>query len=402
MLIAGQLLLADQGNCRIAPGMVRIADDSIVEVIVGDCSPRADVGGPDCLIAPGFIDTHLHLPQFDAIGAQGLSLLDWLEFVIFPAEARWEIPKLAAEMTGRAIRQCLRCGTTGFCAYATVHQAAAEQALRVAEDAQIRGVIGQVLMDREAPAALCRPASQLIAETAELLDRFPPGGRIAAAVTPRFAISCSEELLSQSGQLADQRGAMVQTHLAENVAECDRVRELFCGRSYVEVYREAGLLGPRTLLGHGIHLDDTDRRQLAASQARIAHCPIANTFLHSGTMNRRLLRAAGVGVTLGSDIGAGYELSMVRVARGMIEAAVSLGDPPPTAWQAWYAITAGNADQLGWSDAGRLVEGAVADLLVIRPDIPWTDGPIDPLSRLLFSWDDRWLTEVFLRGRRVY
>jgi guanine deaminase len=402
MLIAGQLLLADQGNCRIAPGMVRIEDDSVVEVIVGDCSPRADVGGPDCLIAPGFIDTHLHLPQLDAIGAQGLSLLEWLGQVIYAAEARWESPGFAAEMTGRAIRQCLRHGTTGFCAYATVHPAAAEQALRVAQAAQMRGVIGQVLMDREAPAALCRPAPQLIAETAELLDRFPPGGRIAAAVTPRFAISCSEDLLRLAGQLATDRGAIVQTHLAETVAECARVGELFGGRSYVEVYREAGLLGPRSFLGHGIHLDDTDRRQLAASQARVAHCPLANSFLHSGTMSRRQLIDAGVGITLGSDIGAGYELSMIRVARAMIEAAVSLGDPPPTAARAWHTITAGNAEQLGWSDAGRLVAGAVADLLVIRPDIPWTDGPVDPLSRLLFAWDDRWLTEVYLRGRRVY
>lgn len=119
-------------------------------------------------------------------------------------------------------------------------------------------------------------------------------------------------------------------------------------------------------------------------------------------MSRRSLLDAGVKISLGSDIGAGYERSMVRVARAMILAAASLGDQPPAAAAAWHAITAGNADRLGWADAGRLQAGAVADLVIIQPDIPWLDPPVDPLARLMFAWDDRWIVQTLLQGRVVF
>src|SRR5690606_29780466 len=147
----------------------------------------------------------------------------------------------------------------------------------------------------------------------------------------RFAISCTAELLAQAGALAAEHGAIVQTHLAETLPECARVRDLFGGQSYVEVYRRAGLLGTRSLFGHGIHLDQHDCQQLAASESTLAHGPTANAFLGSGTMQRHALLSAGVGITLGSDIGAGHERSMVRVARAMILAAASLGVGPPPA-----------------------------------------------------------------------
>lgn len=405
MLLAGQLLLesaASPGHCQLVPGGLRLDGDTIAELIVGELPRHYQLGGPECLIAPGFIDTHLHLPQFGIIGGHGLPLLTWLDGITFPAEQRWQDVDDAQAMTRRAIRQCLAHGTTAICAYATVHHAATAAALQIAADTGLRGVIGQVMMDRGAPPPLCRPAAQLVEETADLLSRFPPHARMAAAVTPRFAISCTAELLAQAGRLATEYQARVQTHLAETLPECRRVQELFGGQSYVEVYRAAGLLGQRSLFGHGIHLDQHDQQQLAASGSTIAHCPTANAFLGSGTMPRRSLLAAGVGVSLGSDIGAGYERSMVRVARAMILAAASLGDPPPPAAAAWHAITAGNADRLGWADAGRLQVGAIADLVIIRPDIPWLEPPVDPLARLLFAWDDRWIEQTLLRGRTAF
>ena len=224
---------------------------------------------------------------------------------------------------------------------------------------------------------------------------------MAAAVTPRFAISCSEDLLSGAGKLAREQGSMVQSHLAETVSECELVERLFDGRSYVDVYRQAGLLCDRAIFGHGIHLDADDRASLQQTGATVAHCPTANSFLRSGTMDRVALLRDSVKLAVGSDIGAGYERSMVRVARAMIEAAASLGGDYPDAAAAWYAITAGNADALGWADAGRLRAGAAADLLVIEPTIPWLDSPVDPLSMLMFAWDDRWLKQTMLRGQLV-
>ncbi|MEM6474318.1 MAG: amidohydrolase family protein, partial [Planctomycetota bacterium] len=236
------------------------------------------------------------------------------------------------------------------------------------------------------------------------LDAFPPAARMATAVTPRYALSCTEPLMLSAGQLAKDHDAIIQTHLAENTDECRLVSEAFGGARYVDVYENVGLLGPRSLFGHGIYLDDQDRRKLASSGSMIAHCPTANSFLSSGTMDRRSHFRSQLGMTLGSDIGAGYERSMVRVARAMIDAAMRLSKDPshfPSAAEAWWQITQGNASAMGWTDVGRIEIGASADVLCIEPDIPWLKAT-DPLAMLLFAWDDRWIQQTFLQGRVSY
>ena len=399
MILTGQLLLCDQPKvARLAPGIVRVSDGHIVEVIEGEISGSADIGSASTLICPGFIDTHLHLPQFDMIGAHGMPLLDWLSDVTFPSERKWADADYARAMATRVFRQCLSVGTTAICAYGTVHHDGTMSALEVASNMGMRGVIGQVLMDRNAPDYLIRDADQLLDEASQTLGKFPVTGRMAAAVTPRFAVSCTEQLLEGAGKLASEYDAIVQTHLAETVRECELVEELFDGTRYIDVYRHAGLLTARTLFGHGIHLNEADRDSLRAAEAIVAHCPTANSFLRSGTMNRHVLVSDNVPVSLGSDVGAGYERSMVRVARAMIEAASAIGDDYPSAAEAWFQMTAGNADALGWSDAGRIAVDHYADLVVIQPDIPWLDEPVDPLARLMFAWDDRWIEETLLRG----
>ena len=431
MILAGHLLLPDDdrpGHARLATGTVRLDGEQIVEVIEcpADQFPQSiAAAGPQSLSTPGFIDTHLHLPQFDTIGAHGLPLLEWLDGVTFPAERRWEDPDYARGMTQRVVDQLLAHGTTGICAYATVHHAGTHAAMEVARDAGLRGVIGQTLIERHAPDFLSRPAAQLLDETARLLDAFPPdgsgvrsggssGGRVSAAVTPRFAITCTAEFMAEMGQLAAERDAFIQSHLAETVPECEFIAELFDGTSYVDVYGDAGLLTPKSIYGHGIYLDSDDRKSLAQTGAMIAHCPTANSFLRSGTMDRRSHRARDVRTTLGSDIGGGYERSMVRVGRAMIEAAASFASVPakelPGASEAWWQITTGNAKALGWSDGGRLAAGASADVVVIEPDIRWlpaVDQPeneplVDPLALLMWAWDDRWVKQTLVRGQPAY
>ncbi|WP_182867285.1 amidohydrolase family protein [Rhodopirellula sp. JC639] len=407
--LGGQILQSEpEGYATIRPGIVEIADGRIVGLGFGQVSNKVDHGGPDALICPGFIDTHLHLPQFDSIGAAGMRLLPWLQDVIFPAEQRWNDLDFARSMIDRVTGQCLGVGTTGICAYATVDHDATIAALTAFGEIGFRGVIGQVMMDRDAPPPLLRPSEQLVDQVARTLDRFPPDGPMAAAVTPRFALSCSEALLEDAGRLAASHDAIIQTHLAETVAECDAVGKGFGGRDYVDVYDGAGLLTPRSILGHGIHLDSPSQDRLARRGSLIAHCPTANSFLGSGTMNRHSHRSHGIPVTLGSDIGAGFERSMVRVGRAMIEAAMRISIDAghgvddrtriPSAAEAWHQITAGNADALGWDDVGRIAVGRRADLLVIRPDIAWLDSR-QPLAALMFAWDDRWIETTILGGR---
>jgi len=393
--LTGHLLLPDgDRSVRLAPGTITVAQGRITSVREGPLDQHPDFGGEACLICPGFVDTHLHLPQFDSIGIDGLELLDWLDRIIFPAEARWADTDFAGHMAGRVARQLLSFGTTAVAAYATVHHQSAQAAIDALAGAGLAGHVGQVLMDQEAPSDLIRPARQLLAEAPRLEAR----GRIRPSITPRFAVSCSRELLHGAGTLANSTGWLVQTHLSETQREIEFVRSLHPEPTYVDVYAAAKLLTPRTLLAHGIWLDGKDLGTIALSGSTIAHCPTANRFLAAGEMDRAKAIAAGVRVSAGTDVAGGPDRSMVRVARAMIDTAKQVHASPPSAADCWWQITAGNADALGLADVGRIHPGAAADLLVVGPDIPWQGG-LNPLSTLMYGWDDRWLKQTLLAGR---
>ncbi|MDX2132496.1 MAG: amidohydrolase family protein [Planctomycetota bacterium] len=409
VVFEGQLLLpvgdGPRAPVSLAFGRVVVRGGVIEQVIVGEGGPRADVGGGDYFIAPGFVDAHVHLAQFGVIGATGMPLLEWLARMVFPAEASWADEREAAAQAERAARSLLSFGTTAVAAYATSHAPGATAALHVLAELGMAGHVGQVLMDRGGPAELLVPAERALREAAGMRAR----GRVSPAVTPRFALSCSPELLAGAGRLAKATGWLVQTHVSETIEECEAVRELHDAPDYASVYDRAGLLGGRTLLAHGIHLSDDERRLIAGRGASIAHCPTANRFLRAGTFGRARALEAGVGVCLGSDVAGGPERSMVRVGRAMIEAAEAVADGQsrrpsdgprvPTPAEAWWQITAGNAAVLGLEGCGQLRAGGDADVVVCRPDAGWRDAP-DPLSYLLYAWDDRWIEGVWAAGVR--
>ena len=412
MILTGQLLLPHPSlGSTIAPGQVRIQRGRIAQVALGEGHPigTPDIGSVQTLISPGFIDTHLHLPQFDCIGIDGLTLLDWLERAVFPTEAKWADADHAGSVTTRVGKRLLAAGTTGIAAYATVHHEGAKQAIDALHSWGGRAIVGQVLMDQQAPAELIRPAKQLLAEAAALQSQGV--GRVEVAVTPRFAVSCSQELLTGCGDLAGRTQAAVQTHLSETIPECELVKRLHGCETYTEVYRRAGLLGARTILGHGIWLSESECAAIARAGSVVAHCPTANLFLQAGSMDRGGHLDASMKIGLGSDVAGGPDVCMVRVARAMIETAKSrrLNDGctrVPTPGEAWGQITRRNAEVLGWSDSGSLTVGAWADLVVIDP----TRGPaqpewlraVDPLSLLLYAFDERWISHTVVQGRVAY
>jgi guanine deaminase len=407
LIINGTLLLPDgASSVRLSegPGHIVIDDGRIVHVDPSRPSPAPDMGDEDCIIAPAFTDTHLHLPQFDAIGIDGLELLDWLERAIFPAEMKWADTEYAAAMAARVADELLSFGTTAVAAYATSHHAAAQAAINALAAKGLSGHVGQVLMDQMGPPQLLVPAPAALSQASTL----KACGKIRPAVTPRFAVSCSDRLLRGSGELARRTGWYIQTHLSETTRECETVAGLHGGRGYVDIYQDAGLLNQRTLLGHGIHLSDGERETLSACGSRIAHCPTANRFLDAGVMHLARHERHRVRVCLGSDVGAGPDRSMVRVARAMIDAAKQAGNGEPAsklhipgAREAWWRITAGNAAALGLEDHGILSPGCDADLVVIRPTKPWRHS-VDPLAMLLYAWDDRWIESVLAQGQSRY
>lgn len=399
-------------------GWLRLDSGRISEVNFGEL-PRGlgppPIGGRDRIIAPAFIDAHMHVPQIDSAGCDGMELLDWLNEVVFPAEAWWgRGGAVAAART--ASRRLIEQGTCGVAAYLTSHAAGSRDALAwISAHTRLRWIAGRVAMDRNAPDELIREDSERaklrpppsVALPAELGDAS--GGRRRISVNPRFAVSCGDELLAECGWfLSEHPGTWMQTHLSESVAECARVRELFTHagcKAYAEVYDRFGLLNERSLLAHAIHLSDDERTLIARRRSIVVHCPTANLFLRSGFFDLDAAERAGMRVALGSDIAGGPDVAMPRVARAMIETAKirALASSKPAAVrvpspaEGWTLITRGNADLLGWADAGRIERGAAADLLVLRVPDTWVDRHL--VGRLIYNWSESLIEARILEGR---
>ncbi len=323
MLLQGHLLF--DAAQRPVPGWLEISSGRIAALGEGKPPSAPDLGGPTAVICPAFIDAHLHLPQFTAIGIDGLELLPWLERAIYPAEERWADPSVARRDLRLAYTRLLEVGTVGFAGYLTSHTHATNALRDLAEEVPLRAIAGQVLMDRNAPIPLIdQTISPLISS---------PDGRMTASVNPRFAIACSDTLLARAGaSVTDQ--TFVQTHLAESADECKAVARLFPDDpTYTAVYDRHGLLTPRTLLAHCLHLGEPEWSLISARRAVVVHCPGANTFLRSGLFDLRSAREHGIRLALGSDVAAGPDLAMPRVARAMIEVAklrLSRSTPAPS------------------------------------------------------------------------
>ncbi len=267
------------------------------------------------LILPGLIDVHSHLPQYDAVAMEGEELLPWLQKYVFPAEARFADVEKARDAAQRFFGEMLAHGTTTAAVYATIHQEATDAAFAVAENMGVRAVIGKVMMDQNAPPALLEETETSLKQSEELCQQWHgrDGGRLQYAFSPRFAPTCSMTLMQQAGELARANDAYVQTHLSENLDELALVKRLFPeAKRYTDVYHHAGLLGPKTLVAHCVHLSEEEFDLLRQTDANICHCPSANFFLKSGIMDLVKALERGIDVGIGTDVGAGPSLSLFR------------------------------------------------------------------------------------------
>ena len=274
------------------------------------------------VVLPGMVDLHAHLPQVPNAGlGYALPLLDWLDRLTFPTERAWADPAVAERLAPAIFRAFAAAGTTTVLAYGVVYEAAMDAAFRAAEAHGIRAILGKVMMDRLTYDETIDPASILertLRESTALAARWhgAADGRLGYAVTPRFAVSCTAELLAASAVLARDLGCWWQTHVSEDPGEIAEVARLFPeARDYVDVYDRAGALGPRSILAHAIHLSPREQARLAETGTRLAHCPTSNLFIGAGVMPLAERMAAGVGVGLGSDVSGGAELSLFGVMR---------------------------------------------------------------------------------------
>ena len=360
------------------------------------------------LLMPGFIDTHVHSPQLDVIASYGTALLDWLDTYTFPAERRYADAGEAERGAARFLDALLSHGTTSAVVFPTVHKVSADRLLAAAQARGMRLVTGKVLMDRHAPDGLRDDVPQAERDCIELIERWHGVDRLAYAVTVRFAPTSTPAQLAMAGRLcAAYPGVYLQTHVAENQDEVRWVSELFPeARSYLDVYARAGLLHARSVLAHGIWLDDADRAAIHASGAQIAHSPSSNLFLGSGLFGWRAAEAAGCAVSLSTDVGGGTSLCLLKAAADAYRVQALAGERL-TAWKALHAATRGAARALGLAgEIGSLEPGCLADLCLWD----WAAGPVAErrmevargLHEKVFAWmtlgDERNLVQTWVGG----
>ena len=398
MILHGQLMLStDQPPQR---GWIAVESRAgagrIVDLQPGDPPQPADLGDGSCLICPGFVDAHLHLPQLDIAGYDGMDLLDWLAKIVYPAESRWANGRIAADQVKRACARMVGSGTLGYAAFLTSHALGVGCVLDQTRALPLRCIIGQTIMDRNGPSDLTTQPP--------LPVRPVEHSRVTISCNPRFALACSETALQLAANLAGGY-APIQTHLAESKRECEAVAKLFASDpNYTSIYDRVGLLTERSLLAHCVHLTGPEWSLIAKRKAVVVHCPTANTFLQSGVFDLRAALEHNVRLALGSDFAAGPDLSMPRIARAMIDTAKLRAmtlDPAayvPCPAETWELITRTNALALGWPDAGRIEIGAAADLLVLR--VPFEiDAHL--IARLIHTWDDNYIAHRIVNGMAV-
>lgn len=318
------------------------------------------------LIVPGFVDTHVHYPQMDRIASYGEQLLDWLALHIFPAEKAFADRAHADAVAAAFLAELLRNGTTSALVFPTVHEHSVDALFEAALARRMRIVSGKVLMDL-GPDMLADTPEAARGESEALIARWRGRGRLGYAVTPRFALTSSDAQLGVAGALlADHPDILLHTHLAENVRECEAVAARFPeARDYLDVYDRFGLVTPRSVFAHGVHLSDPMCARLSQSGAGIAVCPASNLFLGSGFFDFGQADRHGVRTGLGTDIGAGTTFSILHSAGLAYQAALARGDRLDP-FRALYLATAGGAALLHISDrVGGLQVGQEADFVVL-------------------------------------
>jgi len=393
-------------------GAVIIEDGKVVDLIAYE--PRLAIGAevidhrPN-LVIPGLIDMHLHYVQAQVLASYAGNLLEWLNTYTFVEEQRFSEQGHAGAIATAFFDELIRHGTTTAVAYCSVHPQSVDAYFAEAERRNMLMIGGKVMMDRHAPLALCDTAQTGFDDTKALIARWHGRGRGHYAISPRFALTSTPEQLEASRALvAEHPDCFVQTHVSENDGEIAEARRLYPdAKDYVGIYEDFGLLTPRTLLGHAIHLSHRETAALAETGAVAVFCPTSNLFLGSGLFDRERLKAAGVRIGIATDIGGGTSYSMLRTLDEGYKV-LQLRGQRLTPLNSFYMATLGNARALGLDDRiGRIAPGMDADLIVLDAGatpamalrMPKVSRLVEELFLLQTVGDDRAIAETYVAGR---
>lgn len=362
----------------------------------------------------GFIDPHLHFPQYRMLAAPGKNLMDWLTRFTFKEEAQYGDAAHAADAADKFLGFLLRNGTTSAMAFSSVHKVAADELFKAADARNMALYTGKTMMDRNAPDAVLDEAEIGGIESEELLKKWHGVGRLRYAITPRFALTSTEAQMQVSGELyAKYSDCYMQTHLSESLEEIEIVKGLYPNaKDYTDVYDQYGLLGKNSFFGHGIHLSERECGVLSESGSTIVHCPTSNTFLGSGLLSLEHLRKAArpVNVALATDIGGGTSYSMLHTIGEAFKVA-SFNDISFRAYDGFYMATLGNAKCLHMDgEMGSIQVGNWADFIILDPEATpllkarqeISESTEDALFALAILGDDRAVKATYVAGKCLY
>lgn len=368
----------------------------------------------DGVIMPGFFDMHFHWVQDDVRQMPKDSLLEWLEKYTFPTEMKYADPKYATKKAKTFFKKLTSLGTIGGACYSSIHEHAVEAAI---EEAKGDFVIGNVLMNMNSPEKLTQSEEASLKLTQRLIKKHG----VKHCFTPRFAITTTAKVMKQGSELADKNNCFKQTHLSETPAEIDFVLSIYRKfpdfkkvKSYTEIYEKTGMLGKRSLMGHGIHLSDKELKVLSKTQTSVIHCPTSNApikerGLGSGLFDFKKIEKNKVRWALGSDIGGGPFLSMFDVMRSFVDQNAKKKIKEATFVKALYRSTLAGAEILDVAHkTGNLNPGKEASFIVAKCTGLRGNSAEQLLKKIITAHKakrelyDQVLSSVYLRGVKQY
>ena len=372
----------------------------------------------DSLIMPGFIDTHVHYPQYRVIASYGTSLLDWLNTYTFVEEQKFSDLDYATTVAELFLDELIKNGTTTAMTFCSSYKQSVDVFFTAAEKRKLRMIAGKVMMDRNAPEGLCDSPQNSYIDSKSLIDKWHNKARLSYAVTPRFAPTSTSDQLEQAAKLlkeypntGDTKGVLLQTHLNENDDEIEWVKELFPeSKNYFDVYDSHDLAGINSVFGHCIHNTDEEYRAMADSGSKVVLCPRSNLFLGSGLFEIDKLEDFEIEMALASDVGGGDSFSMFQVMNEAYKIC-RLNDYNLDPVKAFYLTTLAAAKVLNMDDSiGNFEVNKEADFIVL--DLSATELITEKLkvakdiNDILFSLmtlgDDRLIKEVYILGQAIY
>ena len=406
VFIADALIFIEDGIIQ------EIGDYSSLKNLITSNHNLIDYSGS--LITSGFIDTHVHYPQTQMIGAYGEHLLEWLNNYTFPTEAEFKDKEHARNVAKMFLKQTILAGTTTSMVYGTVYKESVDVFFEESEKLGTRMLCGKVMMDRNAPEELLDTPESGYKDSKELIEKWHNNGRQLYVVTPRFAPTSSGEQLEMAGKLFNEYpDVFMQTHLCENIGEIEWVMKLFPERkSYLDVYDHYGLVGKRSVFGHCVHFKDEDFKRLHDAGASISHCPTSNLFLGSGLFDLEKAKTGTypVQVGIGTDLGAGTSFCHLQTLNEAYKIS-KLRNSKLTAMQGFYLATRGGAESLGLEDKiGSLAKGMEADITVwnlkstemLDYRLNFTKTLEEKLFCQIIMADDRAVQATYVNGELVF